>query len=270
MMARPAYFLVAVLSLAGMVRGQAPAAPDAGAPQPPPPPSAAPANGEGRPVSWARMAPNLLSDQKRIWLFPTQVARGRHIWPALAVLATTAVLIRTDAHTAPHFRNTTTFNGFNSVFTSKGTDMGMLVAPASLYAAGWVFKSPYLRKTVLLAGEAVGDSEILTVIAKDIDRRERPAVYAPYTHMTDSWFSSQGSWIRGNGSFPSGHTIAAFSLATVFARRYPRQRWIPYVAYPLAALVGFSRLTLCAHFPSDVVVGGVLGYSIARFVVLRQ
>jgi membrane-associated phospholipid phosphatase len=221
-------------------------------------------------VSWPLLAPNILSDQKRIWLSPAKIARGQHVWPALAALATTAVLIETDAHTAPSFRNTTAFHGFNSVFTSNATDLGMLVAPASLYAAGWIFKSPHLRHTVLLAGEAVGDSEILTVLAKDIDRRKRPAAYAPNTNMSDSWFSSQGSWIRGNGSFPSGHTIAAFSLATVFARRYPRQRWLPYVAYGLAAAVGFSRLTLSAHFPSDVFAGGVLGYSIGRFAVLRQ
>jgi len=88
--------------------------------------------------------------------------------------------------------------------------------------------------------------------------------------MAGSWFNGQGSWIRGNGSFPSGHTIAAFSIATVIARRYPNQRWVKYAAYGIAAAVGFSRLTLSAHFPSDVFVGGVLGYSISRFAVLGQ
>jgi membrane-associated phospholipid phosphatase len=88
--------------------------------------------------------------------------------------------------------------------------------------------------------------------------------------MADSWFSGKGNWYRGNGSFPSGHTIAAFSIATVIARRYPHQRWVPYVAYGLAGMVGFSRLTLLSHFPSDVFVGGALGYAIGRFAVLRQ
>jgi len=36
------------------------------------------------------------------------------------------------------------------------------------------------------------------------------------------------------------------------------------------ALVGGSRLSLSAHFLSDVFVGGALGYSISRFTVLRQ
>jgi len=221
-------------------------------------------------VSWPTLAPNILSDQKRIWLFPTKVARGQHLWPALAVLAATAALIETDAHTAPSFRNTTAFHGFNSKFTSANTEYGTAAAPLSLYAAGLIFRNSRLRNTALLAGEAIGDAEILTVVAKDIDRRLRPAAYPPHTNMSDSWFSGQGSWIRGNGSFPSGHTIAAFSVATVFARRYPHQRWLPYVAYGLASVVGFSRLTLSAHFPSDVLFGGVLGYSVARFAVLRQ
>jgi membrane-associated phospholipid phosphatase len=43
---------------------------------------------------------------------------------------------------------------------------------------------------------------------------------------------------------------------TGVARRYGNHRWIPYVAYGAAALVGFSRLSLSAHFLSDVFVGG--------------
>jgi membrane-associated phospholipid phosphatase len=42
------------------------------------------------------------------------------------------------------------------------------------------------------------------------------------------------------------------------------------VAYGLASTVGFSRLTLQAHFTSDVFVGAVLGYSISHFIVLRH
>jgi membrane-associated phospholipid phosphatase len=56
----------------------------------------------------------------------------------------------------------------------------------------------------------------------------------------------------------------------VIARRYGNHRWVPYAAYGAAALVGFSRLTLSAHFLSDVFLGGALGYSISHFAVLRQ
>ena len=69
---------------------------------------------------------------------------------------------------------------------------------------------------------------------------------------------------------PSGHAIAAFSVATIVARRYGNHKWVPYASYGVAALVGFSRLTLSAHFVSDVFVGGALGYSVSRFAVLQQ
>ena len=61
-----------------------------------------------------------------------------------------------------------------------------------------------------------------------------------------------------------------FSVATIVARRYGKHKWVPYVSYGVAALVGFSRITLSAHFVSDVFVGGALGYSVSRFAVLRQ
>ena len=59
----------------------------------------------------------------------------------------------------------------------------------------------------------------------------------------------------GNQSFPSGHTMAAFSLATVWAKERPRDREL---AYALAALVGLSRMSLKQHWPSDVFFGAAI------------
>ena len=119
----------------------------------------------------------------------------------------------------------------------------------------------------------MADAEIVTTVLKDATRRLRPAAIPAQGNFSDSWFESRGTfknYLRGNGSFPSGHTIAAFSVATIVSRRYRNRRWVPYVAYGLAALAGFSRLTLTAHFLSDVFMGGALGYSISRFTVLRE
>jgi hypothetical protein len=44
---------------------------------------------------------------------------------------------------------------------------------------------------------------------------------------------------------------------------------LPFVAYGLAAAVGFSLLSLSAHYPSVVFIGAVLGYSVSRFAVFR-
>jgi len=56
----------------------------------------------------------------------------------------------------------------------------------------------------------------------------------------------------------------------VIARQYKNHKWVPYVAYGLAGVIGFSRLTLSAHFLSDVFMGAALGYTIGRYDVLRN
>src|SRR6266849_8941379 len=70
----------------------------------PPPDNVSNATTEEREVSWKRMLPNILDDQKRIWLFPTQVARGHHLVPAVAVLGVTAGLTAADPVEARYFR----------------------------------------------------------------------------------------------------------------------------------------------------------------------
>lgn len=63
-------------------------------------------------------------------------------------------------------------------------------------------------------------------------------------------------------SFPSGHTSAAFLVAVISGV------FIPILLFPLlfwAALVGLSRIVLGVHFPTDTVVGMVLGISVAIY-----
>jgi membrane-associated phospholipid phosphatase len=126
-----------------------------------------------------------------------------------------------------------------------------------------------MQHTALLAGEAVADSEIVATVLKGISSRARPSAFTTHSNYWDSWFESKGSKVSGAGSFPSGHTIAAFSIATVVAHRYRNHRWVPYLAYGGATAIAFSRLSLSAHFASDVFVGAALGYSISRFAVLQ-
>jgi membrane-associated phospholipid phosphatase len=223
-----------------------------------------------RPVSWKLVLPNLLNDQKHIWSFPARLAQGKDWIPTAAILGTTASLIALDPLEGRYFRRTSTFHSFNNVFTGNVMLAGVIAAPVSLYTLGLVKKDAKMQHTALLAGEAVADSELVTTVLKDATLRVRPAAIPFNGNFSDTWFRSSGSLLRGRGSFPSGHAIAAFSVATVTARRYGNHRWVPYAAYGLAALVGLSRLTLSAHFLSDVFVGSALGYSISRFTVLRQ
>lgn len=58
-------------------------------------------------------------------------------------------------------------------------------------------------------------------------------------------------------SFPSGHTSASFAAAIVIFFNY---RTGGIIALILASLIGFSRMYLFVHYPSDVLVGGILGW----------
>jgi len=142
--------------------------------------------------------------------------------------------------------------------------------PVTFYIAGLLDHDSYSSNTALLAGEAVFDAALVTMVLKDIDRRLTPGQVGPDGSYSDTWFQNPQRSAGGFGSFPSGHTVAAFSVATVFAERYRSHRWVPWVAYGLAGVVGLSRLNVQAHFPSDIFLGAALGYSISHFVVLRK
>ena len=224
-----------------------------------------------RPVSWIKLVPNTLSDQKQIWTFPLKLRQKKYWAPTAAVVGATAGLVALDPKTASYFRRTSSFDGFNHVFTGSVTTMGTIVAPLSLYAAGLIRKDSKMQATALLAGEAIANVEILTIAMKDADRRLRPIDVPLNGDFSHTWFQDNKRTFRSNGSFPSGHAIAAFSVATVIARRYGTyHRWITYAAYGSAALVGFSRASLSSHFVSDVFLGAAMGYSISRFTVLRD
>jgi membrane-associated phospholipid phosphatase len=217
-------------------------------------------------VSWKTIIPDVARDQKRVWLFPSVALRRNNRWPVLGVLAGTAALIALDARTAESVRGTNVFEGFNRGLSGRNTALATLAVPASLLSVGLLRRASYTQQTALLAGEAVADTEILTTALKAVDRRLRPSDVPAHSGFTDTWFE-QG---RANGSFPSGHSIAAFSVATVIAERYRNHRWVPYAAYAAAALIGFSRISLQSHFSSDVFMGAALGYSITHFIVLRH
>ena len=227
-------------------------------------------NAPERLVSWKRIIPNILDDQKRIWLFPAHVAEGSHLIPVAGVLGATAALVALDPVEARYFRGTRSFHTLNRALPSNATTAGILVVPAALYFTGTLRKDSKTQQTALLAVEAAADAEIPNLFLRNTTRRLRPADVPQHGNFSDTWFDSGGNPLKAQGSFPSGHTAAAFAVATVITRRYHTHRWVPFVAYGVAGAIGFSRVSLSAHFLSDVFFGGALGYSVGRFVVLRQ
>ncbi len=66
-------------------------------------------------------------------------------------------------------------------------------------------------------------------------------------------------------SFPSGHTSAAFLMATLVGHWLPELSW---AIYTWASLVGVSRVFLGVHFPTDTLAGASLGHSFALFALV--
>jgi hypothetical protein len=223
----------------------------------------------GRSVSLRQLPGNLLADQKDIWLFPTKLAKGKHIWPTIAIVGITTGFVASDPYSAPPFRNTTSFSGFNRVLSSTNTGAFIAAVPAAMYAIGWARKDSYAQQTALLAGEAFADGFLLDLPFKAITARQEPINYTGNGPYSDSFFNGTHNPFH-SGGFYSVHSMGAMAVATVIARRYRSHRWVPFVAYGLAGAICFSRITRSDHFPADVFLGGTMGFVIARYAVLPQ
>ena len=222
-----------------------------------------------REVSWRTLPGDFLHDQKDIWLFPVQLAKGRHWLPTLAITGVTAGLIVADPHAMPYFRSHAgRLDDLNDVFDAPITTAETIAVPASLMLAGYIRHDQYAVSTALLAGEVYADSAIVDLAVKAVTRRKRPGDVPPGAPFTDTFFSGGKSPFKGS-AFPSGHAAGVFAVATVIATRYHKHRWVPWAMYGFATAISFSRVTTNAHFPSDVFLGAALGYTITRYEVLR-
>ena len=87
-------------------------------------------------------------------------------------------------------------------------------------------------------------------ILKHLVSRERPWLVVEGLHTL----------LRSNdpNSFPSGHTSAAFAFAAALSGTLDRT-WPKVLAVAAAALMGWSRLYVGVHFPSDVLAGAIIG-----------
>jgi PAP2 superfamily len=223
----------------------------------------------GRQVSWRSLPRDILHDQRAIWLFPTQLAKGHHWLPTIVVAGGTAGMIVADSHVMPYFRShARRLDDLNDTFDAPITTGEVVLLPASLMISGYLRHDLYQVGTSLLSAEAYADSAVVDLAIKAITRRERPTDVRPGAPFTGTFFNGGKSPFKGS-SFPSGHAAGAFAVATVVAGRYHTRRWVPWAVYGFATAVSLSRVTTSAHFPSDVFLGAALGYTITRYQVLR-
>src|ERR1700694_1495496 len=127
-----------------------------------------------REVSWRTLPRDFLHDQKDIWLFPVQLAKGRHWLPTLAITGVTAGLIVADPHAMPYFRShAKRLDDLNDVFDAPITTAETIAVPASLMLAGYIRHDQYAVSTALLAGGGHAARAIGGLAVKRVNRRKR-------------------------------------------------------------------------------------------------
>ena len=198
----------------------------------------------------------ILKDQVGIWTSPVRIRAHDLIW-LLPLGAATGVTLATDTDTMRELPRDPGFNK-DSVNASNALLGGELAIPVTLYGIG-VFKGDArARETGILSGEALADSVVLDQVTKIIFRRERPL----YNNAAGDFFSSKSG---SNKSFPSSHSMLAWTVAAVTAGEYP-SRWVQLGTYSLATSVSLMRVLGQEHFPTDVLVGGAAGWLIGHYV----
>jgi undecaprenyl-diphosphatase len=106
---------------------------------------------------------------------------------------------------------------------------------------------------------------IIDIIIKKAVNRPRPVV-ALHSLIEEGkvHVNVLGRHLTEN-SFPSGHTVTAFSIAVALSYMFPEHKKVFYI---LAYVVAFSRVYDGEHYPLDVIAGGIIGYLFAKITLV--
>jgi membrane-associated phospholipid phosphatase len=198
---------------------------------------------------------------------PHLLTRGDMLYLAGAVGGTTLAVVNdrwltTEAIEAESNR---TQQHVADAFQPLGNPTYILAGALTLYGVGRLMHRPQIARRAIRVGAAVAITGVTTLALKEALGRERP-FESPDRSNTFKPFS-------GHSSFPSGHAATAFATAVAIDRE-TSAHWVPWIVYPAATLVGWSRVHDRQHWTSDVVAGAALGGWLAwkteRFLARRS
>lgn len=148
------------------------------------------------------------------------------------------------------------------VFEPWGRGIYPAILIGGFYVYGLSTKNMRSRQIALGATQSFVMSGITVQIVKMFTHRHRP--YNDDPPNSRLW---EGPF-KGfeYNSFPSGHSITAFALASFFSSVYQDKIWVGILAYGIATGVGIQRLYAGEHWSSDVLIGAALGIGIGKTV----
>jgi membrane-associated phospholipid phosphatase len=190
-------------------------------------------------------------DQAEIYSAPFH--RSSLKWDAL-FLAGTGILIASDKHTS----GAVPLDHINLSRDISNVGLyGTGAVAGTLFLSSLATHNEHAREAGVLSAEAFANAFPVYAVLQLSAGRQRP-----------NEGNGLGRFERNNAlssSFPSGHAIFTWSVATVIAHEYPRP-WVQWLAYGTATAVSITRFTGREHFPADVLVGSVFGYLIGRHI----
>lgn len=231
------------------------ALPDAPAPQPGCPPST-----ECKPsgdVTVRDTPANLLKDQEAIWTSPARIRKHQLVW-LLPLAAATGVSLATDHHTMSTVVSRNPSFNHDNVDASNAMLTALIAVPVVDFSYGEIADDDHHREAGILGGETLVDAAAIEEGMKLIFWRERPKMDNANGKF---WQSSVGI----DSSFPSSHSVFAWSTAAVIAGEHPA-RWSQFTVYTLATGVSLTRVLGQEHFPTDVLVGSAAGWLAGHYV----
>lgn len=197
---------------------------------------------------------NILLDQKAIWTAPFHLNREDAKWMVPAGVGMMA-LFTTDRITGDEMAESDSPVNASRVISYAGSAYGVAAVAGTFYLVGRGENNTRARETGILTAEAALDSSIVVLALKGITQRGRP-------HSGED----RSEFFAGGSSFPSGHSAAAWSMATIVANEYHDQPIVQIAAYGVATAVSVARFTGGEHYISDVVAGSAIGFGIGKYV----